>query len=116
MGTFRSVFLAAPSATAASQDTLSLRRRFGRGDFIHLVNVEGIYAPNHGRHQMGPNSGVQWDRSRDKIPELYGLIFESEKGFWESWPLPHRSPPYLDWSWQIFWRTHKPNPSIIKDV
>ena len=43
MGAFRSVFLAAPSvcATAASQGTLFLRRRFGRGDFIHLVNVEG---------------------------------------------------------------------------
>ena len=41
---FRSAFLAASSvgATAASQGTLSLRRRFGRGDFIPLVDVERV--------------------------------------------------------------------------
>src|ERR1700722_11955011 len=75
LGAFRSAFLAVSSvdATAASQGTLSLRRRFGRGDFIPLVNVEGAStrlfwscfgggnAPSHGRHQMGVNSGVQWD-------------------------------------------------------
>jgi hypothetical protein len=73
LGAFRSAFLAVSSvdATAASQGTLSLRRRFGRGDFIPLVNVEGAStrlfwscfgggnAPSHGRHQMGVNSGVQ---------------------------------------------------------
>ena len=37
-----------------------------------LVDVEGVFyatvlvggsAPSHGRHQMGVNSGVQWDSS-----------------------------------------------------
>jgi hypothetical protein len=44
LGAFRSAFLAASSVgvTAASQGTLSLRRRFGRGDFIALVDAEGV--------------------------------------------------------------------------
>jgi hypothetical protein len=45
LGAFRSAFLAAPSVgvTAASQGTLSLCRRFGRGDFMALVDVEGVF-------------------------------------------------------------------------
>jgi hypothetical protein len=45
LSAFHSAFLAAPSVgvTAASQGTLSLRRRFGRGDFMALVDVEGVF-------------------------------------------------------------------------
>jgi hypothetical protein len=83
MGAFRSAFLAASSidATTASQGTLSLRRRFGRGDFIPLLNVEGAStrlfwwgnAPSHGRHQMGVNSGVQWDKDLETGCQLRAL-------------------------------------------
>jgi hypothetical protein len=68
LGAFRSAFLAAPSVgvTAASQGTFSLRRRFGRGDFILLegacTRLFGVVlVGNAPSHQMGANSGVQWD-------------------------------------------------------
>jgi hypothetical protein len=63
LGAFRSAFLAAPSVgvIAASQGTLSLRRRFGRGDFMALVDVEGVfYATVLVGERAKPRAPTKW--------------------------------------------------------
>jgi hypothetical protein len=66
---FRSTFLVASSVevTAASQDPLSLCRRFGRGDFMSLVEMGEENAPrqaifNRGILLTGRGLGIRLSR------------------------------------------------------
>jgi hypothetical protein len=69
LGAFLSAFLvvSSVSVTVASQGTLSLRRRFGRGDFIFLVEMRrgqyAIFWSCFGGERAKPPKGRQFRRA-----------------------------------------------------
>ena len=43
----------------------------------------GGNAPSHGRHQMGVNSGVQWDKVHAYAREMHAYEMHAHEGFCE---------------------------------
>jgi hypothetical protein len=79
LGAFRSAFLAAPSVgvTAASQGTFSLRRRFGRGDFILLAEMRKVHVRDFSElFWWGTRQATKWA----PIPACSGIITGIQRG------------------------------------